>query len=54
MATRPSLVRFRRTVERRLLDTVLGLSAWVIERRLLAVAHKPKREEPHGDVTMGT
>ena len=54
MATRLSLVRVRRTVERRLLDTLLGVSAWVIERRLLAATHKPKREEPHGHVTMGT
>lgn len=54
MATRLNLVRVRRTVERRLLDTLLGVSAWVIERRLLAATHRPKREEPHGHVTMGT
>ncbi|HEX2042495.1 MAG TPA: hypothetical protein VHF24_07645 [Acidimicrobiales bacterium] len=52
MPKRRTPSRIRRAFERRLLGTLLGASAWVIERRLLAVRGKTDVGEAPADVTV--
>ena len=46
------LTHARRAVERRVVDAVLGVSAWVIERRLLTTTGKKRHDGPRRHVTM--
>ncbi|HEX2274894.1 MAG TPA: hypothetical protein VHG90_13560 [Acidimicrobiales bacterium] len=52
MQSRIPLSRVRRAFERRLLGTVLAVSAWVIERRLLAASRKTDVSEAPPEVTV--